>query len=67
VQVAALEPTEAQFTHALLGGQALATAWQAAAALGAFDFEGWLVAQLQRGWIAAVGLPGALREPDVQA
>ena len=67
VQVAALEPAEARFTQALLAGQALATAWQAAAALGAFDFEGWLLAQLQRGWIAAFGLPSALRGPDVQA
>lgn len=67
VQVAALEPAEARFTHALLQGQSLGTAWQAAAASAAFDFEPWLLAQLQRGWIAGWGAPGTLWGPEGQA
>jgi hypothetical protein len=51
VEVADLDRVHACFTQHLLQGQPLGQAWQAAAALGAFDFEPWLLANLQRGWI----------------
>ena len=58
VQVAGLEGAEALFTQQVLLGQPLGRAWKAAAGNGDFDFEPWLLAQLQRGWIAGVCAPG---------
>ncbi len=63
VQVAALGDAEARFTHRVLQGQALGAALQATAAEAAagtatepgFDFQRWLLLQLQRGWLAGVG------------
>lgn len=75
VQVAALGVAEARFTRRILQGQALgaallATAAEADADTGTatstatepgFDFQRWLLLQLQRGWLAGVGPAGRLR------
>lgn len=50
VQVAALEPGDARFTTVVLAGHPLAAAL--AACPSPFDFTAWLVAALQRGWLA---------------
>lgn len=50
VRVAALESAEATFTAAVLDGQPLASAL--AACPPNFDLTAWLVAALQRGWLA---------------
>lgn len=53
VQVAALGPDDARFTAALLQGQALGPALESLPSAAGFDFSAWLVAALQRGWLAA--------------
>lgn len=61
VKVAALGAAEARFTLRVLQGEALGAALQAASAAApegtgpGFDFEHWLLLQLQRGWLAGVG------------
>ena len=53
VQVAALAAAECQFTRQVLGGAPLSLALQAVLAVSAdFDFQAWLLMQLQRGWLA---------------
>jgi Putative DNA-binding domain len=52
VAVTAIEPPEARYTQAVLAGQPLALALDAAG--NAFDFEAWLLATLRRGVLAAV-------------
>ena len=56
VQVAGLEPADARFTHEVLRGQALGVAWRALAQGSGFDFEAWLLAQLERGWVGGARL-----------
>jgi Putative DNA-binding domain len=51
VQVAALAPADAAFSAAVQQGLTLAQAFDSAGA--DFDFSTWLVAALQRGWLAA--------------
>lgn len=63
VQVAAVDATEARFTRRVLQGEALGAALQATvsepdfevAIDTGFDFQHWLLLQLQRGWLAGVG------------
>lgn len=50
VQVAALEPDDARFTAAVLAGRPLAATLTGCPSH--FDFTAWLVAALQRGWLA---------------
>jgi hypothetical protein len=53
VEVAALPPPDAQFTAAVLGGQPLGAALHAVQERSpSFDFTAWLLAALQRGWLA---------------
>jgi hypothetical protein len=54
VQVAALEPADAAFTAAVLAGRPLAAALSACPP--DFDLTAWLVAALQRGWLAGAAL-----------
>ena len=68
VQVAAVNATEAFFTRRVLNGEALGAALQASASPNqyttenttenttetAFEFQPWLLLQLQRGWLAGV-------------
>ena len=62
VRVAALGVAEALFTRRILQGQAIGAALQATAAEAdtgtaiepGFDFQRWLLLQLQRGWLAGV-------------
>ena len=51
-QVQVLPAPAAQFTQAVLGGASLDAALRLAG--GHFDFEPWLLAALQQGWLAAV-------------
>lgn len=64
VEVTDLGRADACFTQQVLRGQTLGLAWQAAAGPGGFDFELWLLAQLQRGWIAAASLVHAPPPPS---
>ena len=57
VEVAALARADACFTQQVLRAQTLGQAWQSLAEPDVFDFETWLLAQLQRGWIAAARRP----------
>lgn len=53
VQVAALAADEATCTRQVMNGAPLAMALEAAQAVNAdFDFQAWLLLQLQRGWLA---------------
>jgi hypothetical protein len=54
VEVAALPAAEVDFTRQVMQGVAVGPALQAALARGGFDFEAWLLAQLQRGWLAGI-------------
>lgn len=54
VEVVDLEAIDACFTQHLLQNHTLGQAWRAASAQGTFDFEAWLVVQLQRGWIGEI-------------
>ncbi len=58
VRVAAVPAAEQAFTRAVLQMQPLGAALETAGA--AFDFAGWLVQALQRGWLARVADPGAV-------
>ena len=51
VHVAALDASDAAFTHALLQGQTLGAALSGLSDRPGFDFEAWLVATLTRGWL----------------
>lgn len=61
VHVAALPPGDIVFTAAVLAGQPLGAALQAAASQAGFDFERWLLAALHQGWLAGAG--DAPRDP----
>lgn len=63
VEVAGLARDDACFTQQVLRGQTLGWAFQSLAEPRGFDFEAWLLAQLQRGWIGAAGPAGAPRPP----
>ena len=63
VEVAGLARDEACFTQQVLRGQTLGAAWQSLDEPAGFDFEAWLLAQLQRGWLGAAGPAGAPRQP----
>lgn len=57
VQVAALEPADAQLTQALCQGQSLGRALtQVSSDFVGFEFERWLLATLRRGWLAGASL-----------
>jgi hypothetical protein len=57
VEVAALASADARFTALVLQGQPLADALAAVQEAGApFDFTAWLLAALQRGWLAGATL-----------
>jgi hypothetical protein len=63
--VRALPPGEARFTQAVLAGQSLAAALDAAQTTvgDRFDFQAWLIAALQQQGLAAVEPLGALAGP----
>lgn len=56
VEVAGLVRGDACFTQQVLRGQTLGVAWQSLNESAGFDFEAWLLAHLQRGWIGAACL-----------
>lgn len=54
VEVAAVPAAQVDFTRQVMQGVAVGPALQAAMNQGQFDFEAWLLVQVQRGWLAGV-------------